>query len=111
MENARTDEVKREYEVLVNAAPQNLYTDLELKYQNILDALDSDYNALVALSLATDNYEKANNEFSKCNISVKELKKADYNLSIAKLNVQSSKYNLKIAIENYNYVVLGFGNC
>ena len=111
LENARTDEVKREYEVLVNAAPQNLYTDLELKYQNILDALDSDYNALVALSLATDNYEKANNEFSNGNISVKELKKADYNLSIAKLNVQSSKYNLKIAIENYNYVVLGFGNC
>ena len=111
LENARTDEVKREYEVLVNAAPQNLYTDLELKYQNILDALDSNYNALVALSLATDNYEKANNEFSNGNISVKELKKADYNLSIAKLNVQSSKYNLKIAIENYNYVVLGFGNC
>ena len=111
LENARTDEVKREYEVLVNAAPQNLYTDLELKYQNILDALDSDYNALVALSLATDNYEKANNEFSNGNISVKELKKADYNLSIAKLNIQSSKYNLKIAIENYNYVVLGFGNC
>ena len=111
LENARTDEVKREYEVLVNAAPQNLYTDLELKYQNILDALDSDYNALVALSLATDNYEKANNEFSNGNISVKELKKADYNLSIAKLNVQSSKHNLKIAIENYNYVVLGFGNC
>ena len=111
LENARTDEVKREYEVLVNAAPQNLYTDLELKYQNILDALDSDYNALVALSLATDNYEKANNEYSNGNISVKELKKADYNLSIAKLNVQSSKYNLKIAIENYNYVVLGFGNC
>ncbi|MBQ2205144.1 MAG: hypothetical protein II411_04555 [Lachnospiraceae bacterium] len=111
LENARTDEVKREYEVLVNAAPQNLYTDLELKYQNILDALDSNYNALVALSLATDNYEKANNEFSNGNISVKELKKADYNLSIAKLNIQSSKYNLKIAIENYNYVVLGFGNC
>ena len=85
LENARTDEVKREYEVLVNAAPQNLYTDLELKYQNILDALDSDYNALVALSLATDNYEKANNEFSNGNISVKELKKADYNLSIAKM--------------------------
>ena len=111
LENARTDEVKREYEVLVNAAPQNLYTDLELKYQNILDALDSDYNALVALSLVTDNYEKANNEYSNGNISVKELKKADYNLSIAKLNVQSSKHNLKIAIENYNYVVLGFGNC
>lgn len=111
IENARTDEVKNEYKILYESAPEKIYNDLENKYRNILDALDSSYNREVALKLAKDNMEKADNEYEHGNISTKELLTAQYNLSVANNNVQIAKYDLKIAVETYKYSVMGFFTC
>ena len=111
IENARTDEVKNEYKILYESAPEKIYNDLENKYRNILDVLDSSYNREVALKLAKDNMEKADNEYEHGNISTKELLTAQYNLSVANNNVQIAKYDLKIAVETYKYSVMGFFTC
>lgn len=111
IENARTDEVKNEYKILYESAPEKIYNDLENKYRNILDAVDTSYNREVALKLAKDNLAKANNEYEHGNISSKELLTAEYNVAVANNNVQIAKYDLKIAVETYKYAVMGYANC
>ena len=109
--NARTEEVKKEYDILIDAAPQNIYNDLETKYSNLLDIMDTIYNRNVAYNLAKDNLSKAENEYSSGNISRKEYETARYNLSVALNNIEVSKYDYKIALENYKASVEGLGNC
>ena len=110
-ENARTLEVKNEFQILCDAAPEKIYNDLENKYSNILDALDSVYNRDIAYTLAVDNLNKAQDEFSHGNISSKAYESAKYNLTTAENNRQIAKYDLKIAIENYNFAKMGYGDC
>lgn len=111
IENARTDEVKNEYKILYESASEKIYNDLENKYRNILDAVDTSYNREVASKLAKDNLAKANNEYEHGNISSKELLTAEYNVAVANNNVQIAKYDLKIAVETYKYAVMGYANC
>ena len=111
IENARTDEVQNEYKILREAAPQKIYNDLETKYRNILDAVDTNYNREIALNLAKDNLSKAKNEYEHGSISKKEFLTSEYNLAVANNNLQMSKYDLKIAVETYKYAVLGFADC
>lgn len=111
IENARTDEVKNEFKILYETAPEKIYNDLENKYRNILDAVDTIYNREMALSLAKDNLTKANNEYEHGSISKKELLTAEHNVTIARNNLQSAKYDLNIAVTTYEYSVLGFGDC
>lgn len=110
-ENARTDEVKNEYDIAIEAAPSNIYNDMQTKFMNILDLLNTKANREVAYSLASSNYTKANNEYKSGKISMKEFKTTEYNLLVAKNNIELVKYDLKIAIENYNASKLGFGSC
>ena len=110
-ENARTDEVKNEYDIAIEAAPNNIYNDLQTNFMNILDLLNTKANREVAYSLASSNYTKANNEYKSGKISLKEFKTTEYNLLVAKNNIELVKYDLKIAIENYNASKLGFGSC
>ena len=109
-ENARTEEVKKEYDILINAAPQNIYNDLETKYSNLLDLVDSRYNIEIAFNLANSNYIKAENEFKTGKISKKELETALYNMRVALHNLEIIKYDFKIALENYRASVKGYGN-
>ena len=111
IENARTDEVQNEFKILLEAAPQKIYNDLETKYRNILDAVDTNYNREIALNLAKDNLSKANNEYEHGSISKKELLTSEYNLAVANNNLQVAKYDLKIAVETYKYAVMGFADC
>ena len=109
-ENARTEEVKKEYDILINAAPQNIYNDLETKYSNLLDLVDSRYNREIAFNLANSNYIKAENEFKTGKISKKELDTALYNMRVALHNLEIIKYDFKIALENYRASAKGYGN-
>lgn len=109
-ENARTDEVKKEYDILINAAPQNIYNDLETKYSNLIDLIDTRYNREIAFNLANSNYAKATNEFKSGKISKKEYDTALYNMRVALHNLEIVKYDFKIALENYRASVKGFGN-
>lgn len=111
IENARTDEVQNEFKILLEAAPQKIYNDLETKYRNILDAVDTNYNREIALNLAKDNLSKANNEYEHGSISKKELLTSEYNVAVANNNLQVAKYDLKIAVETYKYAVMGFVDC
>ena len=109
-ENARTDEVKKEYDILINAAPQNIYNDLETKYSNLIDLIDSRYNREIAFNLANSNYAKATNEFKSGKISKKEFDTSLYNMRVALHNLEIVKYDFKIALENYRASVKGYGN-
>ena len=109
-EIARTDEVKKEYEILIDAAPKNIYTDLETKYSNLIDMTDTKYNRLIAYNLANSNYVKADNEFKTGKISKKEYDTALYNMRVALHNLEIIKYDFKIALENYRSSVNGYGN-
>lgn len=111
IENARTDEVKNEFKILYDAAPQKIYNDIETKYRNILDAIDTNYNREIALNLANDNLKKANDEYEHGSISKKELSTAETNVVIATNNLQMSKYDLKLAVETYKFAVQGFSDC
>lgn len=111
IENARTEEVKNEFKILYESAPEKIYNDLENKYRNIIDAIDTNHNREIAFNLAKDNLTKANNEYEHGNISEKELLTADHNVTIARNNLQSAKYELKIAVETYKYSVSGFADC
>lgn len=110
-ENARTDEVKNEYDILIEAAPKNIYNDLQTKYMNILDVLNTKASRDVAYSLAFSSYNKANDEYKNGRISLKEFKTAEYNLNAARNNLELIKYDLSAAIENYSATKEGFGNC
>ncbi len=111
IENARTEEVKNEFKILYDTSDEKIFNDLEKKYSNILDAADTVNNKLIAYNLANDNLNKAKNEYEHGNISLKEFKTAEYNVVIARNNMQSSKYDLKIAVETYKYAAKGFGDC
>ena len=111
IENARTTEVKNEYQILYDASSEKIFNDLEKKYSDIIDALDTCNNRQISLKLANDNLAKANNEFSHGNISNKELKTAYYDVEVAKANIAISNYDLKIAIEYYNAAIDGYSDC
>ena len=111
IDNARTEEVKNEFKILYEASNEKIYNDLEKKYSDIIDALDTCNNRQISLNLAMDNYNKSNNELINGNISNKELSTARYNVEIAKANIAIANYDLKIAIEYYNAAVDGFSDC
>lgn len=108
--NARTTEVQKEYDILIEAAPKNIYNDLETKYSNILDLVETKYNREIAYSLALSNYTKAQNEYSAGNISEKEYITFETNVRKALYNLAMVKYDFKIAFEEYNASVMGYGN-
>ena len=110
-DNAITEEVKKEYQILIDAAPQKIYNDLETKYSAIIDVIDTYSNYIIALDLANDNFLKAKNEYANGNISLKEYKTAEYNVNISKCNIDAAKCSLKIAIENYKSVIEGLTDC
>lgn len=111
IENARTEEVKNENTILYESAPNKIYNDLENKYSNILDAVDTCINRSIAYDLAQDNLKKAKNEYDHGNISLKEYESMNYNIVVARNDLMISKFDLKIAAETYKYAVLGFGDC
>lgn len=108
--NARKTEVQKEYDILIEAAPKNIYNDLETKYSNILDLVETKYNREIAYSLALSNYTKAQNEYSAGNISEKEYMTFETNVRKALYNLAMVKYDFKIAFEEYNASVMGYGN-
>ena len=110
-ENAKTKEVQNEYQILIDAAPQKIYNDLESKYNDILDAIDSRNNRQVAYALAIDTLSNAKNNYTNGNISYKDYISAESSVNIAKYNLESSKYDVKIALEKYKASVDGFGEC
>ena len=111
IDNARTEEVKNEFTILYEAAPDKIYNDLENKYRSILDAVDTIANRQVALTLANDNLKKAKDEYEHGNISVKAFLTAEYNLAVANNNVLAAQYDLKLAVENYKNILDGYSNC
>ena len=111
IDNARTEEVKNEFTILYEAAPDKIYNDLENKYRSILDAVDTNANRQVALTLANDNLKKAKDEYEHGNISVKEFLTVEYNLAVANNNVLAAQYDLKLAVENYKNILDGYSNC
>ena len=110
-DNARTEEVKKEYEILINSAPQNIYNDLETKYSTLIDLIDTKYNREIAYNLADSNYKKAQNEIDNGSISRKEYDTTLYNMRVALHNLEMTKYDFKIALENYRASVMGLGDC
>lgn len=111
LNNARTEEVRKEYEILINAAPQKIYNDLETKYSTLLDVLETKYNREVAYNLALSNYSKAKNEYTNGSISEKEYKTTETNVTLALYNLAAVKYDFLEALENYESSVKGYGNC
>ena len=109
--NARTNEVQKEYDVLLNAAPQKIYNDLETKYSNLLDLLETKYNREVAYNLAVTNFTKAENEYKVGSISEKEYKTYESNVNTTLYNLAMVKYDIKIALEEYMASANGLGNC
>lgn len=108
--NARTNEVQKEYDILIEAAPQNIYNDLDTKYSNLLDLLETKYNREVAYNLAVSNFMKAQNEFSSGAISEKEYKTYESNVNTTLYNLTQVKYDFKIALEEYRASAMGYGN-
>ena len=111
IDNARTAEVKNEFKILYDASSEKIYNDLEKKYSDIIDALDTCNNRQISLNLANDTLTKANNEYSHGKISGKELNTAEYNVEIAKADIAIANYDLKIAIEYYKAAVDGYSDC
>lgn len=110
-ENARTTEVKNEYDILINAAPQKIYTALDSAYSDVVSTCDTYSNRDVALKIANDSLAKAVNEFANGNISAKEFKTAEYNVVIAECNLESAKYDMAAAYEKYAAYVDGLVSC
>ena len=111
IDNARTEEVKNELKISYDASSEKIYNDLEKKYSDILDAIDTVNNRQISLNLANSNYTKANNEFAHGNISEKELRTASYEVKVANSNLVIANYDLKIAYETYNDAVKGYSDC
>ena len=111
IENARSTEVKNELKISYDASNEKIFNDLEKKYSDIFDALDTVTNRQLTLNLANSNLNKAKNEFAHGNISEKDLSTANYNVKIANSNLVIANYDLKIALETYEYAVKGYGDC
>ncbi len=111
IDNAITTEVKNEMKILYDASSEKIYNDLEKKYSDILDALDSVYNRKIALDLSITNMRKAENEVSSGNISKNEYLTASYNEKVANSNLIIANYDLKIAVETYKSAVEGYSDC
>ena len=108
--NSRTTEVEKEYQILIDAAPQNIYNDLETKYSNLLDLLETKYDRMVAYNLATSNYSKAQDEYNHGSISKKEFLTSETNMNTALNNLVMVNYDFKIALETYRASAAGYGN-
>ncbi len=111
IENARTTEVKNELKILYDTSSEKIYNDLEKKYSDILDAVDTVYNRKIALDLSSTNMRKAQNEFSSGNISKNDFATMSYNEKVANSNLIIANYDLKIAIETYKAAVKGYSDC
>ena len=111
IENARSTEVKNELQILYDASSEKIYNDLEKKYADVLDALDTVYNRKIALDLSNTNIKKAKNEFSSGNISKNDYLTAIYNEKVANSNLVIANYDFKIAVDTYKAAVKGYSDC
>lgn len=108
LNNANTKEVKNEYQILVDAAEQKIYNDIESKYNDVMDAMETLANRITAIQYVERALKQAENNFATGNISEKEYKTALYNNNVANNNGDIAKYDLKIACENYEASVNGY---
>ena len=106
-ENASTTEVKNQYQILIDAAPKYIYSDLEKKYSDILDAKSTILNLEISKELYVEEYNKAVSEYTNGNISSKEYETYKYNKNVSEYKLASSYGDLMIAIETYNAAVDG----
>ena len=106
-ENANTTEIKNQYQILIDAAPKYIYSDLEKKYSDILDAKSTILNLEISQELYVEEYNKATSEYTNGNISSKEYETYKYNKNVSEYKLASSYGNLMIALETYNAAVDG----
>ena len=106
-ENANTTEIKNQYQILIDAAPKYIYSDLEKKYSDILDAKSTILNLEISQELYIEEYNKATSEYTNGNISSKEYETYKYNKNVSEYKLASSYGNLMIALETYNAAVDG----
>lgn len=111
IENARTTEVKNEMKILYDASSEKIFNDLEKKYADVLDALDTINNRKIALDLSKTNLKKAQNELSSGNISKNDFLTTSYNEKVANTNLIIANYDFKIAVETYKAAVKGYSDC
>ncbi len=110
LQNARTDEMKKQNEIKYVAATNYIRADVETKYDEIKDALTMYNNSTANKDYTKSELVKAEREYSNGNISQKEYKTAIYNRDIAIYNEEKAYYDLLIAYENYKAVVNGIAS-
>lgn len=110
-ENARTNEVKNELSINIEAAPTKIYNDLQKKFSDILDAVDTYNNNEMAKTLALDTYNQAKNSYANGSISKNEFATAAYNYNVASADFEASIYDINIAYITYEAAVNGLAVC
>ena len=110
LNNANTDEYKKQYQIQIDSAPSFIRSDLEKKYADIQDAYSSYVNMQISLELYQDEHEKASKEYTTGNISKKEYLTKVTNLNKGKNEVKKAMYDIMKAYEIYLASVNGLAS-
>ena len=109
-ENAMTDEMKKQNKIYVDSAKNYIITDVEKKYNDLIDARVNYKNNIEIYNHKLKQNEQSANQYKNGSISLSDYNSVLVDAETARLNMEISKYDILIAYENYNAVVNGLAS-
>ena len=104
-ENANTDEIEKHYQILIDYANEEITNAVKSLHSTLQNQNLSLVTKTVSYFLLLEQLNKGKADFSNGKISAGDFAALEYNVNVAKYQIDIQKLNLVSAYEDYKYAV------
>ena len=104
-ENANTNEIETHYNILINYANEEITNNVKTLYNTLQNQNMSLATKNLSLVLSIEQLNKGKTDLSNGKISASDYASLEYNVNVAKYQLEIQKLNLLSAYEDYRYAV------
>ena len=104
-ENANTNEIETHYHILINYANEEITNNVKTLYNTLQNQNMSLATKNLSLTLLIEQLNKGKTDLNNGKISASDYASLEYNVNVAKCQLEIQKLNLLSAYEDYRYAV------
>ena len=104
-ENANTNEIETHYNILINYANEEITNNIKTLYNTLQNQNMSLATKNLSLTLLIEQLNKGKTDLNNGKISASDYASLEYNVNVAKYQLEIQKLNLLSAYEDYRYAV------
>ena len=103
--NATTEEMKTNYQILIDYANESIASEVRTKYSTLKNATTSYNTELLSQQLFNDQLSKAKEDYDNGKLSLNEYNTAMFNSKNSEYDVKKALITVQSAYEDYKYAV------